>query len=172
MQQPQRETLSDLRIETTGMDEIFDVTDATVTAVPSGDKIEVTVTEAADLLDISKRTMWRRIKAGEFASRYDGRQTFVAIPASLENTVTSKGTAASKKKVSSAAAVTSDEVTAMKSELERTRADLVAASNRVQYLQGQVDLFQDHFKLLMDNQHKASWLHRTWLWITKGVTSA
>lgn len=156
--------LSSSRIDPTGTDEIFDVTDATVTTVPAGDKIEVTVTEAAELLDVSKRTMWRRIRAGEFASRYDGRQTFVAIPATLEKPGTPKSVASSKKTATRHSVATSDEVTALKSELERTKAELLAASNRVQYLQGQVDLFQDHFKLLVDSQHKPGWWHRCCSW--------
>ena len=158
--------LSSSRIDPIGTDDIFDVTDATVTAVPAGDKIEVTVTEAAELLDVSKRTMWRRIRAGEFASRYDGRQTFVAIPATLEKRVTLKSDASNKKTATRHTVLTADEVTALQSELERTKADLVAASNRVQYLQGQVDLFQDHFKLLVDSQHKCGWWSRFCSWFT------
>jgi len=165
MQQPELDILSSSRIDPTGTDDIFDVTDATVTAVPGGDKIEVTVTEAAELLDVSKRTMWRRIRAGEFASRYDGRQTFVAIPASLDNIVTPKADTSNKKIGTRHRAATSDAVTTLTIELERTKADLLAASNRVQYLQGQVDLFQDHFKLLVDSQYKPGVWRKFWSWL-------
>lgn len=164
MQQPELDILSSSRIDPTGTDEIFDVTEATVMAVPAGDKIEVTVTEAAELLDVSKRTMWRRIRSGEFASRYDGRQTFVAIPATLEKPVTPKLGTSGKKSVTRETVATLDEVTVLKNELERTKAELQAASNRVQYLQGQVDLFQDHFKLLVDRHHKAGWWRRFCSW--------
>lgn len=149
-------------VDTDGIDALFDVTDAAVEVVPVGDKIEVTVTEAATMLGISKRTMWRRIKAGEFGSRYDGKQTFVTIPASLENDTSQGSGTSDTHAVPRHIRVPEKEVTQLKTDLERMKTELSAATNRAQYLQGQVDLYEQHFKLLMDSQHKAGWWRRMW----------
>jgi hypothetical protein len=156
----------DTVIETKGMDDLFDVTDATVTAVPAGDKLEVTVTEASKLLDISKRTIWRRIRTGELASRYDGKQTFVTIPASLEIKLAQRHTSSDRTTATRHAQVTSTDVTALKNELEQTKAELTAVTYRAQYLQGQVDLYEQHFKLLVDRQHTPGWWRGFWGWFT------
>jgi len=151
-------------VDTTGIDELFDVTDSVVEVVTVGDKIEVPVTEAASKLGVSKRTMWRRIKAGEFGSRFDGRQTLVTIPASLDSDVTSADGTPDTKGMPRHIRVPEDELTQMKSELERTKIELLAVTNRAQYLQGQVDLYQEHFKLLVDRQNSSSWWRRFMSW--------
>jgi excisionase family DNA binding protein len=164
MENIQTVNVSSPSVEVAGIDELFDVTDATVTAVPAGDKLEVTVTEAARLLDISKRTIWRRIRDGELASRSNGRETFVAIPASLEIKMAQDRSKSDKAKAPHTAQVTDTEVTAIKTELERTKSELMAVTCRAQYLQGQVDLYEQHFKLLVDSQHKAGWWARFRTW--------
>lgn len=156
-------------VDTDGIDALFAVTAPSVEVVPVGDKIEVTVTEAAALLGISKRTMWRRIKAGEFGSRYDGKQSFVTIPASLENDTSQDNGAVNTRAVPRHIRVPEDELTKLKTDLERTKTELSAVTNRAQYLQGQVDLYEQHFKLLTDRTPRAGWWRRAWSAL-KGVS--
>lgn len=155
-------------VDTLGIEELFDVTAPVVEVVPAGDKIEVTVTEAAIRLGISKRTMWRKIKAGEFASRYDGKQTYVAIPVAPVTPDTPQSLDDNESDRSRHIRVPEAEMTSLRDELDRLQSELSAVTFRAQYLQGQVDVYEQQFKLLVDRQETGrSWWQNFWSWAFK-----
>lgn len=151
-------------VDTTGIDDLFDVTPTTIDIVPVGDMIEVSVPEAASRLGISKRTMWRRIKAGEIASRNDGKNTFVTIPVTTDDATTQPSGTSDRNTMPRHISVPADELTQLKADLERAKLELSSVTNRAQYLQGQVDLYEQHFKLLVDKSQSGSWWNRFATW--------
>ncbi len=170
--------------DTDGLENLFDVT-VSVDSADSQPKrvIEVSISEAAQRLKTTERTIWRRIERGELKSRSKGNKRLVKIPvvepiASIDP----DGHTTFNDTSTQANAVV---------DLKALLHDLQSANYRLGYLEAELKNHQDQVvKLLPDlegkaaeaeelraktkeleaelGQIKATWWYRVWCWLTKG----
>ena len=181
MLKPNRGDVSGPRTDTTGLENLFDVTASYDNADSSQKRtIEVSISEAAKRLETSERTIWRRIHRGELKSRTKGNKRIVKIPVYLpEATVDSDGHTTWHDTPAKASALV---------DLQALLRDLQSANYRIGYLESQLHSNQEQVKLLPDLQAKAielenlrvrlaatdtelqhiksRWWCRLWCWLT------
>jgi hypothetical protein len=141
--------------DTDGMEDLFDVTAIDAIATETGDKIEVSIGEAADMLGISKRSVYRRIKDGNLASRSDESGTYVTVPLRHD------------KRVHIAKSDADDKLAKLESLLAKVEQERDLAKDKAVYLQGQVDVYEKQFKLLTDRYHGQGWWSRLCSWFNR-----
>ncbi len=136
------------RTDTMGLENIFDVTVSDDTADTSKtNTVEVSISEAAQRLGTSERTIWRRIDRGELKSRAKGNKRLVKIPIFTPSTV-----------VDSDSHVTLHDTPHTASALIDLRVllkELQGANYRIGFLEAQLDTHKEQVKLLPDLQTKA-----------------
>jgi len=151
--------------ETSGLDQLFEVdrqADASVTGKTSQtDTIDVSVAEAANLLGITERSVWRRIRQGKLSSKLIGgkavvtlRQSDIATRQSDRLTDTKDGQSDQPTEVSVVSASSSEGSRTIELVAEFA-AKLEAATYRNGYLEAQLDAHKEQIKLLPDYQHRA-----------------
>lgn len=151
--------------ETSGLDQLFEVdrqADASVTGTTSQtNTIDVSVAEAANLLGITERSVWRRIRQGKLSSKLIGGkavltlcQSDIATRQTNRQTDTKDGQSDQPTDVSvvSASAVEGSRTIELVAEFA---AKLEAATYRNGYLEAQLDAHKEQIKLLPDYQHRA-----------------
>jgi predicted DNA-binding transcriptional regulator AlpA len=142
-------SVSGNRTDTAGLDPIFDVTVSSDSADTSHNKtIEVSISEAAQRLGTSERTIWRRIDRGELKSKTKGNKRIVKLPVFTPTTV-----------IDSDSHMTLSDTPNKASALIDLRAllkDLQAANYRIGYLESQLETHKEQVKLLPDLQSKAT----------------
>lgn len=147
--------------ETAGLDQLFEVDcqpDASVTGVTSQtDAIDVSVSEAANLLGITERSVWRRIRQGKLSSKLIGGKAILTLRQSdivtrqtdTKNSRTDQPTDVSVISSSSTDGAHTIEL------LAEFATKLEAATYRNGYLEAQLDAHKEQIKLLPDYQSKA-----------------
>lgn len=151
--------------ETSGLDQLFEVdrqADPSVTGTTSQtNTIDVSVAEAANLLGITERSVWRRIRQGKLSSKLIGGkavltlcQSDIATRQTNRQTDTKDGQSDQPTDVSvvSASAVEGSRTIELVAEFA---AKLEAATYRNGYLEAQLDAHKEQIKLLPDYQHRA-----------------
>jgi hypothetical protein len=136
------------RTDTTGLENIFDVTVSDETADTSKpDTIEVSISEAAQRLGTSERTIWRRIDRGELKSRTRGNKRIVKIPIYTPSTVMDSDSHVTLHDTPQTANALID--------LRVLLKELQGANYRIGFLEAQLDTHKEQVKLLPDLQTKA-----------------
>lgn len=163
------------------MDKLFSDMVAPATA-DSGPKktLEVPVTQAAKMLGISERTVWRKIDRGELKSKTKNKKRLVRVPVFEPGaSVSSEGHTTITDTPPNANAVV---------DLSVLLRELQGANYRIGYLEAENQKYQDQVKLLPDLQAqairaqeqgsklaqlqgelssiKATWWYRFWSWFT------
>jgi hypothetical protein len=171
------------RTDTNGLENLFDVT-VSVDNADSQPKriIEVSISEAAQRLKTTERTIWRRIERGELKSRSKGNKRLVKIPVvEPVASIDTDGHTTFNDTSTQANAVV---------DLKALLHDLQSANYRLGYLESELKNHQDQVKLLPDlvgkaaeaeelrarakdleaelERIKATWWYRFWCWLTKG----
>jgi excisionase family DNA binding protein len=136
------------RTDTTGLDQIFssqasdDMSDRR-----QGKRLEMPISEAATVLGISERTLWRRIENGELKSRLKGNKRLVRVPVAdvqmHHDSATASGDTTKFRQVGTVV------------DLAAIMHELSSANYRVGYLQGQLEIKDQQLRLLPDLQSKA-----------------
>lgn len=153
------------RTETAGLDQLFEAEcqpDAGVTeAMSQTDTIDVSVSEAANLLGITERSVWRRIRQGKLTSKLVSgkailtlRQSDIVTRQTDRTTDTRDSQTDQPTDVSVISDPTIDGVRTIELVAEFA-AKLEAATYRNGYLEAQLDAHKEQIKLLPDYQHRA-----------------
>lgn len=151
--------------ETAGLDQLFEADrqpDAGVTeAMSQTDTIDVSVSEAANLLGITERSVWRRIRQGKLTSKLISgkailtlRQSDIVTRQTDKTTDTRDSQTDQPTDVSVISASTIDGARTIELVAEFA-AKLEAATYRNGYLEAQLDAHKEQIKLLPDYQHRA-----------------
>lgn len=165
-------SVNDRAVTVDGMEALF--TDSHQTATTCHQAVidsEVTVSErvplveAMAILQMSESTIRRRIRSGKLqAVKDDDGRVFVLCPS---ETVTARRQTATTchQPVTETVIMRTDSQQTVTAAVTLTRAEYDALCGRVQYLQGQVDVYEQNFsKLLVDRQSKQTWWHRFASW--------
>lgn len=163
------------------MDKLFDDTVAPVTADSNSKKmLDVTITQAAKILGISERTVWRKIDRGELKSRTKNNKRLVRVPVFEPGaSVSFDGHTSITDTPPNANAVV---------DLSILLRELQGAHYRIGYLEAENQKYQDQVKLLPDLEAQAArtqeqqfkvaqleaelstikrtWWYRFWSWFT------
>lgn len=167
--------------DTEGMDKLFSDTVTSATAVTGQKKtLDVPIAQAAKMLGISERTVWRKIYRGELKSRTRNNKRLVRIPVFEPSaSVSSDGHTTITDTPPNANAVV---------DLNILLRELQGANYRIGYLEAENQKYQDQVKLLPDLQAqavkaqeqaaqvakleaelsalRATWWYRFWSWFT------
>lgn len=139
----------DVRVTADGMDHVFAGTVADdMTDKPQKKTLELPIIQAAEVLGISERTLWRRIEDGQLKSRLKGNKRVVKVPVLDNNTVkdyaSGHGDSATGRQVGTVI------------DLQPLLRELNAANYRIGYLESKVEQQDKQVKLLPDLQAKAT----------------
>ena len=124
--------------------------------------LTVSVQEAAKLLAITERSVWRRIRAKRLHSKQHNGKTFVLVP-SADVSVT-RHDAPTEMSVTTTDDKPVTEVAGLLELLREKDRELQAAVFRNGYLESQLEERQKEVKLLTDSQHRGSWWRRFGAW--------
>lgn len=163
------------------MDKLFnDMVSSATAATGSKKTFEVPITQAAKMLGVSERTVWRKIYRGELKSKTKNNKRLVRVPVFEPGTsVNSEGHTTITDTPQNANAVV---------DLSVLLRELQGANYRIGYLEAENHKYQDQVKLLPDLQMqaikaqeqelktaqleaelstiKATWWYRFWSWFT------
>lgn len=136
------------RTDTEGMDKLFRDTLASATNDSSQRKtLDVPISQAAKMLGISERTVWRKIDRGELKSKTKGNKRVVKVPVFEPTTLTSSdGHTTINDTPPNANAVVN---------LNVLLHELQSANYRIGYLESQLESYREQTKLLPDLEAKA-----------------
>lgn len=154
--------------DTTGLDDLFDgssQTDDSATSIENqSDTLETSVSEAAQLLGVTERTVWRRIRQGKIKSELVGGKAVVTIsqsdikerqPDSHTDDQTDQCDRATDVSVIQTDIVDVSKDSKALELVAELSAKLEAATYRNGYLEAQLDGQREQLKLLPDYQHRA-----------------
>jgi Bacterial regulatory protein, Fis family len=131
-----------------GLDHVFaDTVSDAMSDTRRSKKVELPIAEAAKVLGVSERTLWRRIEEGELKSRLKGNKRFVRVP--IDQTVLTPDTANE-----SGVSVTARQVGTIVN-LDEVLKQLTGANYRIGFLQAQLEAKEQQLRLLPDLQSKA-----------------
>lgn len=143
------EALSTQQVTSDGMDHVFDGTVSDVTTDKPQKKIlELSISQAAEVLGISERTLWRRIEDGQLKSRLKGNKRVVKVPV-LDN-----GTAKEYATSTNGTATGGQVGTVI--DLKPLLHELNSANYRIGYLESKLEEQDKQVKLLPDLQARAT----------------
>lgn len=177
---PNSKTVPIDRIDTSGMEKLFLDTLTPATADTSQRKtLEVPISQAAKLLGISERTVWRKIDRGELKSKTKGNKRVVKVPVFEPTSTNSDGHTTIQDTPPNANAVV---------DLNVLLRELQGANYRIGYLESENRRYEEQVKLLPDFQAQAAktsaheakakeleaelklikthWWYRFWSWFT------
>ena len=156
-----------------------------VTPTSQTDAIETSVSEAARLLGITERSIWRRIKSGRLQAKTEHGKTIVAIRQSdvrptssdsiIEASVTDTDVVLArdvglKVLADDERKRLQDLIESQSKVIENQAHHLKAAGDVIVYLRSQNEDKDQQIKLLTDSEHKKpSWWHRVSAWLVKPV---
>ncbi len=149
MQKPNLKSLESNSTVIDGMEELFSVTESHATPDSSHKKtLEVSISQAAKILDISERTVWRKINKGELKSRTRGTKRLVKVPVFEPFTSTDSDchTTLSDKPQNATAVI----------DLNNLLSDLQGANYRIGYLESENKRYGEQVRLLPDLEAKAA----------------
>ncbi len=135
--------------------------DSVTGTTSQSDTIDVSVAEAANLLGITERSVWRRIRQGKLSSKLIGgkavltlRQSDIATSQAdrLTDTKDSQSDQPTDVSVISASSLEGSRTIELVAEFA---SKLEAATYRNGYLEAQLDAHKEQIKLLPDYQHRA-----------------
>lgn len=178
---PTSKTVSSDCTDTTGMEKLFRDTLTPATNDSSHRKtLDVPISQAAKILGISERTVWRKIDRGELKSKTKGNKRVVKVPVFEPTTsISSDGHTTINDTPPNANAVV---------DLNVLLHELQGANYRIGYLEAENKRYEEQVKLLPDFQAqaaktsvqearakeleaeleriKAHWWYRFWSWFT------
>jgi len=129
------------------------------------DMVAVSVSEAAKLLGITERSIWRRIRAGKLQSELCDGKTIVNVRQSDAGLTTPTDVTDTPLTISTCQSDTSGHQLEKLLELLREKdRELQAATYRNGYLEAQLENQKEQIKLLTDSQHKKAWWARFCSW--------
>jgi hypothetical protein len=142
-------SVSSNRSDTEGMDLLFSDTPSRATADTGQRRVlEVPISQAAKILGISERTVWRRIDRGELKSKNKGSKRFVKLSVFEPSvSLSSDGHTTMSKVPPNANAVV---------DLNILLRELQGANYRIGYLESENKQYQEQIKLLPDLQAEAA----------------
>lgn len=149
MPKPNPVTISDNCTDTEGMDKFFIDTPTRATDDTSHKRaLEVPISQAAKILGISERTVWRKIDRGELKSKTRGSKRFVKLSVFEPTTIVSPdGHTTMRDTPPNANAVV---------DLNILLRELQSANYRVGYLESENENIKEQVKLLPDLQARAA----------------
>jgi len=124
-----------------GLDHLFDSNlSADMSDKPRKKIIELPISQAAQSLGISERTLWRRIEDGEIKSRMRGKKRVVRVP--LDAVTLSRDNDMTVPNTQIGTVI----------DLQKIVHELNSANYRIGYLQGQLEVKDAQLRLLPDLQ--------------------
>lgn len=141
--------ISEQQVPSDGMDHVFDGTVSDVmTDKPQKKILELPISQAAEVLGISERTLWRRIEDGQLKSRLKGNKRVVKVPVLDDGTVKDYANSANGTATGGQVGTVID--------LKPLLHELNAANYRIGYLESKLEEQDKQVKLLPDLQGKAT----------------
>lgn len=157
-----------------GLDNLFVSESQTdITVLEPTDLVEASVPEAAKLLGITERSIWRRIRLGKLQSKLVNGKTFVSV---YQSDV--RPTRQSDNKQTSVVVSVNqhdmpiDSISYVQQLLDLLKEkdkQLQAAGYRNGYLEAQLQEREKEVKLLTDSQHKGKWWQRVGKWFVRNA---
>jgi hypothetical protein len=137
------------RVTSDGMDHVFrgTVSDA-MADKPQKKILELPIIQAAEVLGISERTLWRRIEDGQLKSRLKGNKRVVRVPLTDNSTVKDYANPNNDTATGRQVGTVID--------LQPLLRELNAANYRIGYLESKLEEQDKQVKLLPDLQAKAT----------------
>jgi hypothetical protein len=135
------------RTDTNGLEQFFDDKVTSDSSNSSHKRtLEVSISEAARLLDISERTVWRKINSGKLKSKTKDNKRLVKVPVfAVTSNVSDSHTTVCDIHTDTNATV----------DLNTLLRDLQGANYRIGYLESENKRYSEQVKLLPDLQTKA-----------------